>query len=763
MKDPKNPKDTNLTGGKGKGKGGRKTFIDDITSKSESAAQRPNPQKNSQPSFRAFFGTGKEVWSPETVQKPVGDIEDRASAAGEQTEENMDEFNERLHQEQVDPEGEVKDENSFSTLGFPIGDFPRGTTPMKNIPLSALPNFHGLSSEDPDEFLFEFDILCRSYDYTSNAQKLKLFPATLKGNALRWFMSLGEHVITSWDQMKQKFLNKYQDYCRTREKKEELFKMMQKEDENLEDFVERLQYNLQRSSHPEVSKDILKTILLKGVRDDSLDMLNMLGKGDISKEPYDEIVNLCKRCSRGAARNRSNSRDTTFSRIQKSANGGATRAEIGNLLEGFKNEMLSSFASQMDTLQIKKKQAEAEAALSIFCPQCRDKHPKRECPLDRKPICTICDKDHDTQNCPSLPSIKAALQPTDEEAEAVYMMTQRRQWQPRGQGMNSNMPFNRWNNYSAYNQMSYPPFNQMQYANQMNYPSMQQTYPPMQQTYPPMQQNNPPFVDPSTWTPWPPQQQQPYQNQWNQNWRGQQTPFQNQLPQLPQPLSLPAGTPPINQTIRPQLPVQPNPNPNNKAVQCIDVYNQTTLSLLPAQCNDIHLRSGRVVEPTIADVTSPDKEETQEHDAPEKVQSSSNNAETTPFPERLALTKTPEPPAFNLLGELQNLYVKIPLLQALRDVPIYARTMRDICVKKPGRKTKDPLTVHVMGDLSALMTGKTPPVKYGDPGHPTVTVQVGKTIIPRVLVDLGAAINIMTLETYNCYNYKTKSEKPLLS
>jgi hypothetical protein len=78
--------------------------------------------------------------------------------------------------------------------------------------------------------------------------------------------------------------------------------MVQKEDENLEDFVERLQYNLQRSSHPDVSKDILKTILLKGVRDECLDMINMLGKGDISKESYDEIVNLCKRCSRGAAR-----------------------------------------------------------------------------------------------------------------------------------------------------------------------------------------------------------------------------------------------------------------------------------------------------------------------------------------------------------------------------------------------------------------------------------------------------------------------------
>jgi hypothetical protein len=93
MKDPKNPKDTNLTSGKGKGKGGRETFIDDITSKTESATQQSKLQKVSQPSFRAIFGTGKEVWSPETVQKPVGDVEDRVSVAGEQTEEEMDEFN----------------------------------------------------------------------------------------------------------------------------------------------------------------------------------------------------------------------------------------------------------------------------------------------------------------------------------------------------------------------------------------------------------------------------------------------------------------------------------------------------------------------------------------------------------------------------------------------------------------------------------------------------------------------------------------------
>ena len=55
----------------------------------------------------------------------------------------------------------------------------------------------------------------------------------------------------------------------------------------------------------------------------------------------------------------------------------------------------------------------------------------------------------------------------------------------------------------------------------------------------------------------------------------------------------------------------------------------------------------------------------------------------TPYPEQLALQKAEEKPCFNLLGELKNIYVKVPLLQALDDVPIYAKTVRDLCVKKP--------------------------------------------------------------------------------
>ena len=54
-----------------------------------------------------------------------------------------------------------------------------------------------------------------------------------------------------------------------------------------------------------------------------------------------------------------------------------------------------------------------------------------------------------------------------------------------------------------------------------------------------------------------------------------------------------------------------------------------------------------------------------------------------PYPETLILPKVVGQPYFNLLGELKNIYVKIPLLQALQDVPIYAKTVQDLCTRKP--------------------------------------------------------------------------------
>jgi hypothetical protein len=45
------------------------------------------------------------------------------------------------------------------------------------------------------------------------------------------------------------------------------------------------------------------------------------------------------------------------------------------------------------------------------------------------------------------------------------------------------------------------------------------------------------------------------------------------------------------------------------------------------------------------------------------------------------------------------------------------------------------------------MLGKDMPVKYDDLGNLVLTVQINQTDLPNTLVDLGAAINMMTTKT----------------
>ena len=85
------------------------------------------------------------------------------------------------------------------------------------------------------------------------------------------------------------------------------------------------------------------------------------------------------------------------------------------LLENFKTDILGTLTTQLDILQAKQKQMEAEQNLAIFCPKCRKKHSHKECPLDAVQTCAICTKDHLTESCPSLPGLKAVYKEAEEE------------------------------------------------------------------------------------------------------------------------------------------------------------------------------------------------------------------------------------------------------------------------------------------------------------------------------------------------------------
>lgn len=181
---------------------------------------------------------------------------------------------------------------------YPIALDADDDTTMKNISPAFLPTFCGLSSEDPDQFIFEFKVLCQTYDYKNDNQKLKLFPSTLKDLAMRWFMGLLTGSITSWEEMETVFLNKYQSYCRVSDHKEELFKLRKNEDESLEDYLDRFIFLSKRCGETTISVEILKTVFLKGLDDDARRSLDLMGKCDVSQLALEDICDLCRNFSR---------------------------------------------------------------------------------------------------------------------------------------------------------------------------------------------------------------------------------------------------------------------------------------------------------------------------------------------------------------------------------------------------------------------------------------------------------------------------------
>lgn len=213
-------------------------------------------------------------------------------------------------------------------------------------------------------------------------------------------MGLGVNTIIYWIDMKKIFLKKYQPYCRTRDSKDDIFRMTLHEDENLEDYLEIFLYNLQKTKQRSLNSYTIRTIFLKGIRDDYINVLNLMGVGNISFLPFAQISELCRKYSRGKAKIGKDSRDY-LSKVSKYASGSVTWVELGNLLENFKTNLLSTLSSQIDTLQIKKRE-EKEPILSIVCSKCRNKHPLRDCPLDRIQLCEFCLETHSVAHWPTL-------------------------------------------------------------------------------------------------------------------------------------------------------------------------------------------------------------------------------------------------------------------------------------------------------------------------------------------------------------------------
>ena len=89
--------------------------------------------------------------------------------------------------------------------------------------------------------------------------------------------------------------------------------------------------------------------------------------------------------------------------------------------------------------------------------------------------------------------------------------------------------------------------------------------------------------------------------------------------------------------------------------------------------------------------------------------------------------------------------VNIPLLDMIKQVPTYAKFLKDLCTVKKGLGIEK--KAFLIEQVSAIIQSKTP-VKYKDPGSPTISVNIGGTCIDKALLDLGASVNLLPYSVY---------------
>ena len=159
----------------------------------------------------------------------------------------------------------------------------------------------------------------------------------------------------------------------------------------------------------------------------------------------------------------------------------------------------------------------------------------------------------------------------------------------------------------------------------------------------------------------------------------------------------------------------------------------------------VTLRSGKELRPA---VPAPTKTTPTVVDPPEEEQLAKREevkpSVPPPFPQALRKKKNSVNQT-EILEVLRQVKVNIPLLDMIKQVPTYAKFLKDLCTVKRGFNVnkKSFLTEQV----SAIIECKTP-VKYKDSGCPTISVNIGGISVEKALLDLGASVNLLPYSMY---------------
>jgi hypothetical protein len=148
-----------------------------------------------------------------------------------------------------------------------------------------------------------------------------------------------------------------------------------------------------------------------------------------------------------------------------------------------------------------------------------------------------------------------------------------------------------------------------------------------------------------------------------------------------------------------------------------------------------------------------------EHSPPPQTETSTNTPKVTPhlmnssfktiptFPVSSSRSKK-EDKEKEILEVFKKVEFNIPLLDAIKQIPKYAKFLKELCTTKRAFKLKCHKMVS-MGEVVSAIVQKNMPLKQKDPGVFTIPCVIGNAGFKRALCDLGAPISVMPKHVYD--------------
>ena len=179
----------------------------------------------------------------------------------------------------------------------------------------------------------------------------------------------------------------------------------------------------------------------------------------------------------------------------------------------------------------------------------------------------------------------------------------------------------------------------------------------------------------------------------------------------------------------PQANELPSPGPSSLSPQCVDV-NPTNVDAPPSKEVD-NSEGDEPIDDSMPPTGIP-------------TPSPCVSVAPPPFPNRLKGKKS-QTDVDKIRKFFSQVKINISLLDAIQQMPPYARFLKDLCTIK--RATNVPKRAFLTSNVSSIISNQMP-LKCKDPGCPTISITVGNHTIHPALPDLGASVNLLPFTVY---------------